>query len=374
MPSAFIALALRVGQLRQRSLALRQERLIQLQRQQVRVREIAVIVRVFLRPERAGDALVRIEQPGLLRHRAAALDQLDLPLRLMLDHRHDEAHRIDILGLGPSPELAAGLAHADVDVGAHRALFHISVARADVAEDRSQLPEVSSCFGGRTHVGPRHDFHQRDAAAVQIDVAHRRVLVVHQLARVLLDVDALDADALGRRLVLLVDENLDLALADQRMIELADLIALREVGVEIILPVEPAPAVDPGVERHARPHGLPDALAVRHRKHSRHRRVDQAHLRVRLGPEGGRSAGEELGLARGDLRVDFETDHDLPLAGFALDAEGCSCVSHDFSSSSPRFRGEVAVRSADGGVLPLYQEPLHRLRRSPSRPNAGEDE
>src|SRR3712207_7905607 len=40
------------------------------------------------------------------------------------------------------------------------------------------LPEVCACFGRRTHVGTRDDLHQRDAAAVQVDVAHRRVLVV----------------------------------------------------------------------------------------------------------------------------------------------------------------------------------------------------
>ena len=66
------------------------------------------------------------------------------------------------------------------------------------------------------------------------------MLVVHQLARVLLDVDALDADVLGAALVLLVEQHLDLALADQRVVELADLIALRQIGVEVILAVEAA--------------------------------------------------------------------------------------------------------------------------------------
>ena len=80
----------------------------------------------------------------------------------------------------------------------------------------------------------------RDAAAVQIDVAHRRMLVVHQLARVLLDVDPLDADLLAAILDFLVEEDLDLTLADQRMVQLADLIALRQIGIEIILAVEAA--------------------------------------------------------------------------------------------------------------------------------------
>ena len=66
------------------------------------------------------------------------------------------------------------------------------------------------------------------------------MLVVHQLARVLFDVDALDADGLGAALVLLVEQDLDVALADQRMVELADLIALRQIGVEVVLAVEAA--------------------------------------------------------------------------------------------------------------------------------------
>ena len=76
-------------------------------------------------------------------------------------------------------------------------------------------------------------------------------------------------------LVLLVEQDLDLALADQRVVELADLIALRQIGVEIVLAVEPAPAVDHRVERHAGAHRLADAFAVGHRQHPRHRRVDQ---------------------------------------------------------------------------------------------------
>ena len=176
--------------------------------------------------------------------------------------------------------------------------------------------------------GRRHDLHQRDARAIEVDVGHGRMLVVHQLARVLLDVDALDADALGAPLVLLVEQDLDLALAHQRVEELADLVALRKVGVEVVLPVEAAPPVDLRIERHAGAHRLPDALPVRHRKHARHGGVDQRHLRVRLGAKCGRRAREQLRSRRRDLRVDFEADHDLPLARFALDPIGCGCVGH----------------------------------------------
>src|SRR5690606_1980833 len=99
----------------------------------------------------------------------------------------------------------------------------------------------------------------------------------------------------------------------------ADLVALRQVRVEVVLAVEPAPFVDLRFDRHAGAHRLADALAVRHRQHARHRRIDQADLAVRLRSERGRGAREQLGVA-GDLRVDFEADHDLPFAGCALDA------------------------------------------------------
>ena len=106
MPSALVALALGVGQLGQAGAAFLEERVVELQRQQVGVGEIAIIVRVFLRPQRPGHALVGIEQPRFLGDRAALLDQLDLAPRLMLDHLHHEAHRIDVLGLGAGAELA----------------------------------------------------------------------------------------------------------------------------------------------------------------------------------------------------------------------------------------------------------------------------
>jgi len=58
---------------------------------------------------------------------------------------------------------------------------------------------------------------------------------VNRLAGVLLQVQPLDADDKGRAVVPL---DLDLSFADDGWRELADLIALRQVGIEIVLPVE----------------------------------------------------------------------------------------------------------------------------------------
>jgi hypothetical protein len=101
------------------------------------------------------------------------------------------------------------------------------------------------------------------------------VLIVHQLARVLLDVMRSIPIAWSRR-GSCHRAKCRSPLADQRVVELADLIALRQVGVEVVLAVEARPLVDLGAHRHAGAHRLADALGVGHRQHPRHRRVDQS--------------------------------------------------------------------------------------------------
>jgi hypothetical protein len=66
------------------------------------------------------------------------------------------------------------------------------------------------------------------------------MLVVHRLAGVLFEMQALDADLDILELALFVraDGDDDLALADDRLLELGNLVALRQVRVEIVLAVE----------------------------------------------------------------------------------------------------------------------------------------
>ena len=84
------------------------------------------------------------------------------------------------------------------------------------------------------------------------------------------------------------------ARADDRLLVLRDLIARRQVGIEVVLAVEHASEVDLGVEAEPGPDRLLDAMPVDHRQHAGKRRVDGRDLRVRLGPELGRGAGEQL--------------------------------------------------------------------------------
>ncbi len=129
-----------------------------------------------------------------------------------------------------------------------------------------------------------------------------------RLAGVLLEMQPLDADldllAVGH-----VEQHL--ALADDRVLVLADLVALRQVRIEVVLAVEDRALVDLRLEPEARPHRLPHAFLVDHRQHAGHRRIDEAHIGVGRRAELGRRAREQLAL-RGHLRMDLHADDHSP--------------------------------------------------------------
>ena len=96
---------------------------------------------------------------------------------------------------------------------------------------RSSSSHSRAC-AGRAQVGLGDDLDQRRAAAVEVDdrelgaVDAPALADVDQLRRVLLEVHAVDAHA-G-----------ELAAAAERLVVLGDLVALRQVGIEVVLAVE----------------------------------------------------------------------------------------------------------------------------------------
>ena len=109
-----------------------------------------------------------------------------------------------------------------------------------------------------------------------------------------------------------------LALAHDRVEQLADLVALRQVGIEIVLAVEGRPEVDLRLQAQPRAHRLRDATLVDHRQHPRHPGIDEGHIGIRLGTKGRGRPGKEL-RRRGDLRMHLKPDHELPVPGRARD-------------------------------------------------------
>ena len=112
---------------------------VDLDRQQVRIREIAVVVRLFLAAHRPRFVLVGIVQTRFLHDLAAVLDHLDLPLDFEVDRLLDEAERIQVLELRARAELLlAARPHRNVGVAAKRTFLHVAVGDLEVAHDASE--------------------------------------------------------------------------------------------------------------------------------------------------------------------------------------------------------------------------------------------
>lgn len=99
----------------------------------------------------------------------------------------------------------------------------------------------------------------------------------------------LDTHGEGRAVIAL-DQHL--ALAHDRVEELRNLIALRQVGIEVVLAVEAREAVDLGFQAKSGLHRLLHAVLVEHGQHTGHGGVNEADLLIGTGAEADLGAGK----------------------------------------------------------------------------------
>ena len=338
-----VALASRQRRLGQLGLQAHAPRGIDLNRQQVGVGQIAVVVRVFLLALQHRLALHVVPAARGLHaaahHAAIALPRLDLAHHLVLDGALHGLEAVQVLHLDHrGADLGAVLerdGHVHVGLEAHVALLHHALGHAKEAAEIAQFLREGHHLIGAVEVGRGDDLEQRRAGAIEIDQASVVVetagQLVAQLAGVLLQVRADDADALGAAGHRQIEE----AVAAQRLVVLADLIALGQVGIEVVLAIPVAVFGDGAVQRQAH-HGrhLHGALVHdRQRSGQRsHQRIDQ---RVRLatlevGMRRTRRAREHL-AARAQFHMDLESDDD------ACGSDGCGRRGHG-SHHRPRVR------------------------------------
>lgn len=129
------------------------------------------------------------------------------------------------------------------------------------------------------------------------------------LAGVFFQVRAGNADTLDGAVF---QGDVQVALADNRQLHLADLVTLGQVRVEVVLAGEHVVLADLGVDRQAEHAGHAHGFFVQHRQHAGHAQVDQAGLGVRLGAKGGGATGENLRLG-GELGMNLQPDNNFPL-------------------------------------------------------------
>src|SRR3954453_16438228 len=290
---------------------------VRLEGHQVGLREVAVVLRLFLRAERRRVLVARVEVQRLLVHGAAGLVDLDLPPDLPLDPLRREVEGVHVLELRAGAEaLLPGLAHRDVDVETHRPLLHLRVGQAELDDRLPELLEEALRVLGRAQVGGGHDLDERRSGPVEVDERALGAVDpalgpsdVHGLRGVLLEVGAHDSDLD----VAVRPRHRYGALHAERLVVLGDLVALGIVRVEVVLAVEGRARRDLTAEREAQPHGQLDRLAVRDRQRAGERQADGARLGVGRLEVRDRAAAEHL-RARLQVDVDLEPNDRLPRA------------------------------------------------------------
>ena len=129
----------------------------------------------------------------------------------------------------------AGTTYRNVYICTQVAVLHVAVTCAEVTHNLAQLTDVGGGFFGAANIGAADDLHQGHTCTVKIHETHIWVHVVDRFSGVLLKVDTLDAHN-PRSSVTKLNQNL--TFAHNGVIELRNLIALRQIRVEIVFPIK----------------------------------------------------------------------------------------------------------------------------------------
>ncbi len=284
---------------------------------QVGLGKVAVVARFFLVPLAPGDVFDVVPAAGLLGHFAQLLAGFlpdgVMPLGFVLHRLFDRPEAVHVLHFDDRRgHLAGRRVDVEVDVGIdpQAALLHVAVRHAEVREQQLELGQIGLGLGRRAHVGLADDFQERRAGPVQVDLAvgQARLLVVQAFAGVLFEVCPDDADPLGLDSALGIAD-LQPALGAEWQIVLADLIALGQVGIVVVLAVPLGERGNLAVQGHGRPQAQLEGLAVHHRQRAGHADADRAGLRIGRRAKLRAAAAEQLCLRR-QLHVDFQPNHD----------------------------------------------------------------
>ncbi|MNI54014.1 hypothetical protein D3C73_1088770 [compost metagenome] len=141
-----------------------------MQHNQIRIREIAVVMRLFLAAHGQGLTLRLIPAARLLNDDPAVIQNLSLAELLVLQTAQYAAEGVHVLQLGADTELfLAYRTQTDVSVAAHRAFFHFHVGNIAVLHDRADFLQISTGLFRRAQVGFRDNLNQRCTYSVEID-------------------------------------------------------------------------------------------------------------------------------------------------------------------------------------------------------------
>src|SRR5215813_9772601 len=167
-------------------------------RQQIGLREIAIVVRLFLGTHAISPPLARIVEASFLDNFFTSFNYFDLTLNLISQSIANEAKRIHVLNFCLGPQLLfPAWTDAYIGIAAQRTLLHVAVADPGVEDDFFQAGKKLECLVRRRNIRLGHDLNQWDAAAIQVNgsfVGGVWESVVQALPCVFFEMHACDAD------------------------------------------------------------------------------------------------------------------------------------------------------------------------------------
>ena len=119
----------------------------------IRIREVAVIFRIFFGTHGMGRFLVVIPAAGLLNHFTAFFQKLDLTFSLPVNGMCDCFKRVQVFHLSSSSEFCAShLSHGKVDIGTHRTFLQLTVRYTQILANHAQLFQIGNDFFRCSHI------------------------------------------------------------------------------------------------------------------------------------------------------------------------------------------------------------------------------
>ena len=148
----------RVGQLRKTCPDTIDPRVVDDERRQVGIREVAIVLRIFLRAHRSRFVAIRIVEARFLDDGSAVFDQFDLPPGFEFDRMLQKTKAVQVLDLAARAKHGrASRPHGNVGVTAEAAFLQVAVADADPADERVQRFRVSDRLRSAPEIGLGHD-------------------------------------------------------------------------------------------------------------------------------------------------------------------------------------------------------------------------
>ena len=188
--------------------------------------KVTVILRVFLGTHYRALQLNVVPAAGLLLDFAAVLYNLNLACNFVINRTDRTGEGVDVLHLDTGAQLGGAFrTDGNVYVAADGAFLHLAVADVKVRQRGLDHFKEFLRLGRGMQVGTGYHLNQRYAAAIEVNDGAVD-LVMQQLARILLEVDALETA--GVLHAVHIEEYL--AVLADRHIKLGNLICLRRIG------------------------------------------------------------------------------------------------------------------------------------------------